>query len=83
MLNNIFSYTQLSFVFLIQKDYYFNHDDTDAFFLFFLQKDFYICLEAFLVFLHFLLRKDFDIFHVCASSLCNPATLCNPPCHTL
>ena len=83
MLNNIFSYTQLSFVSLIQKDYYFNHDDTDAFFLFFLQKDFYICLEAFLVFLHFLLRKDFDIFHVCASSLCNPATLCNPPCRTL
>ena len=30
VLNKNFSYTQLSFVFLLQKDSSFNHDDTDA-----------------------------------------------------
>ena len=40
MINNNFSYNQLSFVFLLQKDFYFNHDDTDAFFFFLLQKGF-------------------------------------------
>ena len=41
VLNNNFSYTQLSFVVLHQKD--FDHHDTDAYFLFLLQKDLYIC----------------------------------------
>ena len=34
VLNNKFSYTQLSFVFLLQKDSYFDYDDSDAFFSF-------------------------------------------------
>ena len=46
--NNNVSYTQLSSVFFfLQKDSYFDHDDTDVFFLFLLQKDFYICLGPF------------------------------------
>ena len=39
LINN-FSYTQLSCVFLLQKDFYFDPDDTDPFFLLLLQKDF-------------------------------------------
>ena len=39
VLNNNFSYTQLSLVFLLEKDSSFDKDDTDAFFLFLLQKD--------------------------------------------
>ena len=42
VLNNSFSYTQLSFLFVLQKNSYYVHDDTDAFFLFLLQKDFHI-----------------------------------------
>ena len=38
VLNNNFSYTQLSFVFLPRKDYYFDHDDTEVFFFFFFRK---------------------------------------------
>ena len=34
VLNNNFSYIQLSFVFLLQKDFYFGPDDTDVFFSF-------------------------------------------------
>ena len=44
MLNNNFSYTQLVFSIIIQKDSYYVCDDTDAFFLFLPQKDFYILL---------------------------------------
>ena len=40
VLNNNFSYIQLSFVFVLQKDSYFAHNDTETFFLFLLQKDF-------------------------------------------
>ena len=47
VVNNNFSYTQRSFLFFLQKDSYYIHDDTDAFFLFFLQKDFDICLLPF------------------------------------
>ena len=35
-----FSYTQLSFSFVPQKDCYYIHNDTDSFFLFLLHKDF-------------------------------------------
>ena len=35
-LDKNFLYTQLSFVFLLQKDFYFDRDDADAFFLFLL-----------------------------------------------
>ena len=55
MLNNNISYTQISFVFLLQKDLYFDHDDTDVCIIFLIQKDFnifYLLLfEAFLCFL--------------------------------
>ena len=40
MLNNNFSYIQLSFFFLLQEGFYFDPDDIDAFFHFLLQKDF-------------------------------------------
>ena len=40
MLNNNFSYTHLAFAFVLQKDSYYVHDDTNAFFLFLIQKDF-------------------------------------------
>ena len=36
MLNNNFPYIQIYFVFLPQKDYYFDHDDNDTFYLFIL-----------------------------------------------
>ena len=58
VLNNNFSYTQLSLAFVPQKDSYYVQDDTDVCFFFLLQKDFGICLEFFLVFFHF------DIFRV-------------------
>ena len=64
MLNNNFSYIQLSFFFLLQKDSYLDHDDTDAFFLFLLQKDFgtfhVLLFEAFLCFFWYL----FTIFYI-------------------
>ena len=63
-LNNKFSYIQLSFVFLLQKDSYFDHDYTDAFSLFLPQEDFYICITPFFTFFLFLLQKDFGIFCV-------------------
>ena len=54
VLNNNFSYTQLSLVFLLEKDSSFDNDDTDAFFLFLLQKDFgtfhVLLIETFLCF---------------------------------
>ena len=70
VLNNSFSYTQLSFLFVLQKNSYYVHDDTDAFFLFLLQKDFHIfCVIMYYVFdiyLSFLyiekdLRKIFSL----------------------
>ena len=64
VLNNTFSYVQSFFVFLLQKDSYFDHGDTDAFFLFLLEKEFYICPEPFSTFFLFLLEEDVDIFHV-------------------
>ena len=66
VLNNNFSYTQLVFAFVPQKDSYYVHDDTDAFFLFLLQKGldiFHVLLfEAFLCFFliviyHFYIQK--------------------------
>ena len=57
VLNNNFSYAQLSFVFLLQKNSQFDPSNIDAFFLFLLQKYFYICLEPFSVFFLFLFRK--------------------------
>ena len=62
-LTNNFSYVQLSFTFLLQKDSYYVPDNTDASFLFLLQKYFYICLffifisAVFAFFLFFFLRK--------------------------
>ena len=50
VINNNFSYTQLSFLFLLQKYSYCVHDDTDVFFHL-LQRAFDICLEPFLAFL--------------------------------
>ena len=50
MLNNDLSHIQPFFVFLLQKDSQFDHDDADVFFLFLLQKYFYICLQLFFVF---------------------------------
>ena len=64
VLNDNLSYTQLSFLFLPQKDSYFHHDSyfhTDTFFLFPLQKNFDICLGPFFTFFLFF---SFDIFHV-------------------
>ena len=64
VLNNNFSYTQLSFLFLLQKDSYYLYDDTDVFFLFLLQKDFDIfCVLPFKVFFfNFFLWYLFTIF---------------------
>ena len=53
MLNNNFSYTQLSFFVIIQKDSYYVHDDTEPFFLFLFLKDFGICLEPLFIFFFF------------------------------
>ena len=54
VLNNKFSYTELFLAFLLQKDFYFDHNDIDAFFLFLLQKDFYICPRySFILFFFF------------------------------
>ena len=49
VLINSFSYTQLAFAFVLQKDSYYVHDDTDAFLISLLQKDFDIYLETFFV----------------------------------
>ena len=38
VLNNNFSYTQLPFLFLLQKDSYYVHDETDTFFFFLCRK---------------------------------------------
>ena len=62
MLNNNFSYTQLSLAFVPQKDSYYVHDDTDASFLFLLQKDFYIAHEHIGTFCLFLFRKILGAF---------------------
>ena len=59
VLNNNFSYTQLSFVFLLQKNFIFNHDDTDA--LLSLSERFFYLYRAFFL---FLLQKDFAAFRV-------------------
>ena len=62
MLNNNFSYTQLSFFFLLQKDYFFNHHDTDVFFLFFFRK-ILIALSGHLsLFFSFFFRKILTSF---------------------
>ena len=61
--NNNFSYTQLSFVFLLQIDSCLDHDDTNPFSLFFFRKIF-ISLKPFFAFFLFLLHKDFGTFHV-------------------
>ena len=50
MLNNNFSYTK-RFLFHLQEDSYYVHDDTDTLFLFSPQKDFDICLGLFLMIL--------------------------------
>ena len=52
-LNNNFSYTQISFDFLLQKDFYSDPDDTSTLFLYLLQKDFCICLWPFFAFFFF------------------------------
>ena len=49
VLNNNFSYIQLSFVFLLQKDFYFGPDDTDVFF-FFASSDLFLFLSRGLLF---------------------------------
>ena len=48
MLNNNFSYTQLAFDYVPQKDSHYVNEDSEAYFLFLLQKDFHVLLfEAF------------------------------------
>ena len=59
------SYAQLSFVFLLDRDFCFNLDDTDTFFL--LQKDFYISLDPFPAFFLFFCSKRYWLLS-CASS---------------
>ena len=61
VLHNDFFYTQLAFILLPQKDFYYMHNDTDAFL--FLLKSWYLP-QAFFVFWFFLFQKDFDIFPV-------------------
>ena len=55
--NNNFSYTQLSFVFLLQIDSYLDHDDTDPFSLFFFRKIFISLSNLFLPFFFFFFTK--------------------------
>ena len=64
VLNNKFSYTQLSFVFVLQKDSYFDYDDSDAFFFFFFRKILISVSGLFSPFFFFLPQRDFDVFHV-------------------
>ena len=60
VLNNKFSYTQLSFVFVLQKDSYFDYDDSDAFFFLFFRKILISIMMIVMLFFLFL-QKDFDI----------------------
>ena len=54
VVSNNFSYTQLYFVFLLQKDPYFNHDGTDTFFCFFASESFlYLSRASFRLFFFF------------------------------
>ena len=72
MLNNNFSYIQLSFIFLPQKDSYSDLDDIDTIGTIdniddiddLLQKEFYTCCKPFFVFFLFLLQKGFGTFPV-------------------
>ena len=77
MLSNNFSFIQLLFVFLLQKDFYFNHDCTDVFFFFLYQKGFYICLGTFFRLFFFFFReivkkiqKGFRRTLLCEAFLC-------------
>ena len=58
-LNNYFWYTQLSFAFLLKKDFYFDLNDIDALYLFLLHKVFFLFRAFFFTFLLLLLQKDF------------------------
>ena len=58
---NNFSYTQLTFVFHLQEDFYMNNIFVFCFSL--LQRDFYIIHNHIDVFCFFLLQKDLDSFH--------------------
>ena len=65
MLNNNFSYTQLSFFLFLQKDFYFNHNDTDAFFCCSSERFWYLS-RAFFAFFNFSF-SGFDMFHLLLS----------------
>ena len=64
LIYNNFFYTQLAFVFDLQKDLYIVHDNIDTFFLFLFQKNFDIFDVLFFAFCFLLPQKDFDNFHV-------------------
>ena len=71
MPNNNFSYTQLSFAFLLQKYSYVNHDDTGAFFSFSSSERFlYLSRAFFLPFFFFFFRKILVLFTCFFPKLC-------------
>ena len=48
VLSNTFSYNRLASAFVTQIEFYYVHDDTDAFFIFLLQRDFdIVCMLLF------------------------------------
>ena len=56
-------YTQLTFVFHLQEDFYIVHNQIDAFCFFLFQKCFYIVRDHTFVLCFYLLQKDFDTFN--------------------
>ena len=68
VLNNKFSYTQLSFVFLLQKDSYFDYDDSDAFFSFSSERFWYLSQVFFHLFLFFSFHRKILMSFMCLFS---------------
>ena len=68
VLNNKFSYTQLSFVFLLQKDSYFDYDDSDAFFSFSSERFWYLSQVFFPLFLFFSFHRKILMSFMCLFS---------------
>ena len=62
VLSNSFLYTQLYFLYFLQKDFYCVHDDTDDFFFLFFRKILASVSGLFFAFFLFPYLKDFDIF---------------------
>ena len=68
VLNSKFSYTQLSFVFLLQKDSYFDYDDNDAFFSFSSERLWYLSQVFFHLFLFFSFHRKILMSFMCLFS---------------